>query len=183
MARTVVGSAVVVREKYFWPDAQLNIWTIIMLAAAGTILGVNAQFMTIQNQMRLGVPWIFPYSVTVGAITITFILIMLILISQRRLLPGVMMLFSFILLVLFVTGIVGTALQFISGPNVNNLCNRYVGSNRLVGANASTLAWLQQNSICQQWQAAFAFWIIGTVFLIWMMIMASQVNQNQYEYR
>jgi hypothetical protein len=57
MARTVVGSAVVVREKYFWPDAQLNIWTIIMLVTAGLILGVNAQFMTIQSTMRLGVPW------------------------------------------------------------------------------------------------------------------------------
>jgi hypothetical protein len=57
MARTVVGSAVVVRQKYYWPDAQLNIWTIIMLAAAGTILGVNAQFMTIQNQTEQGTPW------------------------------------------------------------------------------------------------------------------------------
>lgn len=28
----------------------------------------------------------------------------------------------------------------------------------------------------------FAFWIIGTVFWIWMMVMASMVNQNQYEY-
>lgn len=57
MARTVVGSAVVVREKYYWPDAQLNIWTIIMLVTAGLILGVNAQFMSIQDRMRQGVPW------------------------------------------------------------------------------------------------------------------------------
>jgi hypothetical protein len=26
----------------------------------------------------------------------------------------------------------------------------------------------------------FAFWIVGSVFLVWMMIMASQVNSNQY---
>jgi hypothetical protein len=32
----------------------------------------------------------------------------------------------------------------------------------------------------QCWNAAFAFWIIGTVFLVWIMVMASQVNQNQY---
>lgn len=57
MARTVVGSAVVVREKYYWPDAQLNVWTIVMLATAGTILGVFAEFMMIQSQMRLGTPW------------------------------------------------------------------------------------------------------------------------------
>ena len=54
---TVVGSAVVVREKYYWPDLQLNIWTIVMLATAGTILGVNAQFMQIQDRMELGTPW------------------------------------------------------------------------------------------------------------------------------
>lgn len=54
---TVVGSAVVVREKYYWPDLQLNIWTIVMLATAGTILGVNAQFMAIQDRMGLGTPW------------------------------------------------------------------------------------------------------------------------------
>lgn len=60
MARTVVGSAVVVREKYFWPDAQLNFWTIIMLAAAGTILGVFAEFMNTQNHMRQAVPWFVP---------------------------------------------------------------------------------------------------------------------------
>lgn len=54
---TVVGSAVIVREKYYWPDTQLNIWTIVMLATAGTILGVNAQFMQIQDRMELGIPW------------------------------------------------------------------------------------------------------------------------------
>ena len=66
---TVVGSAVVVREKYYWPDLQLNIWTIVMLATAGLILGVNAQFMAIQSQMGLGTPWyvtplMFPSSPT-----------------------------------------------------------------------------------------------------------------------
>jgi hypothetical protein len=33
----------------------------------------------------------------------------------------------------------------------------------------------------QCWQAEFAFWIIGCVFLVWMMVMASQVNSNQYQ--
>lgn len=57
MARTVVGSAVVVREKYYWPDAQLNLWTIVMLATAGTILGVSAEFMTIQSRINRPAPW------------------------------------------------------------------------------------------------------------------------------
>ncbi|KAJ4291112.1 hypothetical protein N0V90_010310 [Kalmusia sp. IMI 367209] len=180
MARTVVGSAVVVREKYFWPDAQLNFWTIVMLATAGTILGVFAEFLVIQNRMRQNVPWIIPYGVTVGALTVFWILVMLILIAQRRLLPGVVMLFSFILLVLFIAGIIGTALNLFAGPNISGQCNTYVNNVSQYGSSIETLAWLQQNNICQCWNAAFAFWIIGTVFLVWIMVIAGQVNQNQY---
>ncbi|KAL1601756.1 hypothetical protein SLS60_006671 [Paraconiothyrium brasiliense] len=182
MARTVVGSAVVVREKFFWPDAQLNFWTIVMLATAGTILGVFAEFFVIQQRMQQEVPWIIPYGITVGALTIVWILVMLILIAQRRLLPGVVMLFSFILLVLFIAGIIGTALNLFAGPNISGQCNTYVNnlSGSAYGSSMDTLAWLQQNNICQCWNAAFAFWIIGTVFFVWIMVMASQVNQNQY---
>lgn len=57
---TVVGSAVVVREKYYWPELQLNLWTIVMLATAGTIMGISAQFMAIQDRMGLGTPWYVP---------------------------------------------------------------------------------------------------------------------------
>ncbi|KAF2747543.1 hypothetical protein M011DRAFT_47144 [Sporormia fimetaria CBS 119925] len=181
MARAIVGSAVVVREKYYWPDAQLNIWTIIMLAAAGTILGVNAQFMTIQNQMREGTPWILPYGVTVGALTILFIIVEMILIAQRKLLPGIMMLLSFILLVLFLTGAVGTGIQLFGKAAINSRCNTYVFNRKEYGPTIQTLAFLQQQNICQCWQAVFAFWIIGAVFFIWMMVIASQVNNNAYE--
>ncbi|KAF2175057.1 hypothetical protein K469DRAFT_612030 [Zopfia rhizophila CBS 207.26] len=177
----MVASAVVVRQKYYWPDAQLNIWTIIMLATAGTILGVNAQFMVIQNQIRRPTPWLFPYGVAVGVLTVLFIIIELILIAQRRLLPGIMMLLSFILIVLYITGIIATAIQLFGGPNINNQCNRFVTNRREYGPSEKTLAWLQQQNICQCWQAMFAFWIIGSVFLVWMMVMASQVNQNQYD--
>jgi len=33
----------------------------------------------------------------------------------------------------------------------------------------------------QSWQAAFAFEIVGVVFYIWMMVVASQVNKDEYE--
>ena len=192
MARTVVGSAVVVREKYFWPDAQLNFWTIIMLASAGTILGVFSEFLMIQNRMRQEVPWyvsyrlfshssdrrtglhtsgfngisahvwectsatlantpirIIPYGITVGALTIIWIIVMLILIAQRRLLPGVVLLFSFILLVLFIAGIIGTALNLFAGPNISGQCSTYVQNMPQYGPSVNTLAWLQQNNICE----------------------------------
>ena len=35
--------------------------------------------------------------------------------------------------------------------------------------------------IGQSWQAAFAFQIVSVVFEIWMMVMATQVNKDQYE--
>lgn len=151
-----------------------------MLATAGLILGVNAQFMDIQNRMGLGTPWIMPYGVTVGTLAIIFIIIEIIYIAQRKLLPSVMMLFSFILLVLFLAGVIGTAIQLFAGPNINNQCNTYVFNNDARGPTMETLAFLQQRNICQCWQAQFAFWIIGTVFLVWMMVMASQVNSNTY---
>lgn len=57
MARSVMSRAVVVREKFYWPDAQLNFWTIMMLATAGTLIGINAMFITIQQRFRVGIPW------------------------------------------------------------------------------------------------------------------------------
>jgi len=57
MARTVIDNAVVVRQRHFWPEQQLNLWNILILASAGTILGVFAEFMEIQNRMRIGTPW------------------------------------------------------------------------------------------------------------------------------
>jgi len=87
--------------------------------------------------------------VTVGALTIIFIIIELILIAQRRLLPGIMMLLSFVLLVLFITGIIGTAIQLFGGPNINNQCNTYVSNMKVTGPSINTLAWLQQNNICK----------------------------------
>ncbi|KAF1988269.1 hypothetical protein K402DRAFT_312548, partial [Aulographum hederae CBS 113979] len=171
---------VIVREKYFWPDAQLNLWTIIILAAAGTILGVFATFVEIQNRMDLNVPWLFPFGITVGALTIVLVIVQIILIAQRRLLPGFMILWSFILFVLYLTGVIGTAIQLFGPGHVSQNCNA-VTSNPVSGASANTLIWLEQNSICASWYAAFSFWIVGDVFFIWMMIMAGQVSRNQYD--
>lgn len=57
MARSVVSSRVVVVEKYYWPQGQLNFWTILILATGSTILGIFAEFIMIQNRMNLEIPW------------------------------------------------------------------------------------------------------------------------------
>ena len=64
--------------------------------------------------------------------------------------PNVMILLSFILLVLFITGIIATAIQLF-GPdgNINGECQRYVNNNRPFGPTVNTLAWLQQKNICE----------------------------------
>jgi hypothetical protein len=92
---------------------------------------------------------IMPYGVTVGALAIIFIIIEIVFIAQRKLLPGTMMLLSFILLVLFIAGIIGTAIQLFGGPNINNQCNTYVFGDDASGPDMNTLAFLQQRNICK----------------------------------
>lgn len=122
---------------------------------------------------------IMPFGISVGVLTVLFVWLMLVLIWQRRLLPGVVMLGSFILLVLYITGIIATAIQLF-GPqgNINGNCQTYVFNNPQNRLDLNTLAWLQQRSICQQWQAAFAFWIIGAVFLVWMLVLGGMVARG-----
>lgn len=59
MARSdMTRERVIVRQSYYWPDWQLNIWIIIMLATGGTLVGIFANFVTIQNALGgLGIPW------------------------------------------------------------------------------------------------------------------------------
>jgi len=176
---TVTEVRVVRTRRYRWPAIQLNFWLLIMLVGSSLILGVFASFMSIQTQLSLGTPWQFPYWVTVGGLTVLFILIMLYLIYQRSLLPGIVILGSFILFVLWMVGLIVTSIE-LWGPtgNVNGNCQMYVQSVQSFGQSINTLAWLEQNNICQCWKAVFSFELIGTVFLLWMMIMSYQVYRN-----
>jgi hypothetical protein len=123
---------------------------------------------------------IIPYGITVGSITIFYIIVLVLLIYQRRLLPGVVMIGCFILLVLYLTGVIETAIQLF-GPagNISSNCQVNVIGHKSTGVSVNTLAWLQQNSTCQSWYAAFAFWIIGGVFLTWMIVLGSMVARGQ----
>lgn len=120
---------------------------------------------------------IMPYGITVGALTVIFVWIMLILIYQRRLLPGVVMIGSFILLVLYITGLIETALQlFRSTTSIQGNCSQLKAPSK--GLTVNMLAYLELYSICQSWDAAFAFWIVGAVFLLWMIILGAQVARG-----
>ena len=120
---------------------------------------------------------------------------MLYLISQRQLLPGIVVMGSFILFVLWMVGLIVISIE-LWGPtgSVNGNCNLYVTGASSSGPTGATLAYLEQHSICefslrggfraeeyantntgQSWTAAWAFELVGCVFLLWMMIMAYQV--------
>jgi hypothetical protein len=145
----------------------------------------------------------FPYWITVSALALLFILMMLYLIAQRQLLPGIVVMGSFILFVLWMVGLIVISIQ-LWGPSgsVNGNCNLYVTGAASQGPSQATLAYLEQHSICeypckfgylrvggrnremeanvltcagQSWTAAWAFQLVGCVFLLWMMIMAYQV--------
>ncbi|KAL2019563.1 hypothetical protein VTK56DRAFT_9530 [Thermocarpiscus australiensis] len=186
MASTVTSGSLVysrrvVEErihKYHWPAVQLNIWMLIMLIAACTIMGVFATFIQIQQTLLLPIPWYFPFYITVSALTVAFILLLLWLIFRRRLLPSIVMLGGFVLFVLWLVGLVVISIQ-LWGPSgsVSSNCNLYVfgASPQPKGQSLETLAWLEQRGICQSWQAVFAFGLVGAVFLLWIMVMAYQV--------
>lgn len=169
------------RTRYHWPDIQLNFWILVFLAASATLLGVFAQFMSIQTQMRLGIPWYMPFWVVTGALGVIFVLVIIYLVSSRQLIPGVVILGSFVLFVLFLTGLIRIAMElFGATANINSYCTDFVQNNPSRGPTILTLAHLQQVNICACWRAAFSFAIIGTVFLLWMMIMAWQVQNDPY---
>ena len=61
-----------------------------------------------------------------------------------------MMLGSFMLFVLFLTGAIASGIQMF-GPdaNINNQCQLYVDSKKSFGATMETLAWMEQSNICE----------------------------------
>ena len=126
---------------------------------------------------------LFPFGIATGCLTILFFAIILSLVGQRQLLPGIVILGCFILFVLYLTGLIETSIQ-LYGPtgSVNSYCNVYRSSSGFQqGQGEATLAYLQTREICNDWKAAFSFWIVGTVFLLWMMVMAWQVQKDVFD--
>ncbi|KAI1843427.1 hypothetical protein JX265_013309 [Neoarthrinium moseri] len=164
-------------HKYHWPAVQLNVWMLIMLIASCTIIGIFATFVGQQQTLGLYIPWYFPYIITVAGLTIVFIGILLWLISQRRLLPSIVILGAFMFFVLWMVGLIVVSIE-LWGPtgSVNSNCNMLVFSKDPNSLDTTgRLSWLEQKSICQSWQAAWSFALIGVLFLLWIVIMAIQV--------
>lgn len=108
----------------------------------------------------------FPYWIAVGSLSILFLALILWLISQRSLLPGIVILGGFILFILWLVGLIVTSIEF-WGPtgNVNTNCNIYVTGQTATGPSINTLAWLEQHSICKSW-FCLRLWFLGLVILV-----------------
>ncbi|KFY23505.1 hypothetical protein V493_05820 [Pseudogymnoascus sp. VKM F-4281 (FW-2241)] len=151
MASTTISDLTevrLVRRKYRWPAAQLNFWLFIVLVSSSSVLGIFASFSSVQSQLGIGTPWYFTYNITTGALGIAFILLLLYLINTRALLPGIVILGSFILFILWLVGLIVISIE-LWGPqgDINGNCSLYVGGQESRGQSVETLAWLMQDSI------------------------------------
>lgn len=83
--------------------------------------------------------------------------LLLYLINQRSLLPGIVILGAFILFVLWMVALVVVSIE-LWGPqgNVNGNCQLYIVNQQTSGRTAETLAWLMQSEICEF--GPFLFW-------------------------
>lgn len=118
---------------------------------------------------RYDIRRIIPYGIAVGATTEILVWIVVLLSFQRRLFPGLVILKSFILFVLYLTGMIGTASQLF-GP-VIKACS----GNGATGLNVDALMWLLQRSTCEDWYVVFGFWVVGMIFEVWILVVARQV--------
>lgn len=100
---------------------------------------------------------------------------MLWLIFQRRLLPAIVLIGGFVVFVLWLVGLIVVAVELWGPGGVASSCQAQVFGLNPTGQTLQTLAWLEQRTICQGWQAVFALGLVGSIFLLWIMIMAYQV--------
>jgi hypothetical protein len=142
---------------------------------------------------------VLPFQITVASITVVFLTIMMWLIMMRQLLPGIVIVGSFMCFVLWVTGLVEIGLELWGpGVNINSICNTYV--NQQFPQNVQSvqmLAWITQKNICMWivgamamnmltmstgncWDASFAWQLVCSLFLLWMMLMAYQVQNDEF---
>lgn len=91
----------------------------------------------------------FPYFITVGSLTVIFIIGIFWLIAQRRLLPAIVMIGAFMFFVLWLVGLVIVGIQLF-GPNgsIQSVCDVQVFGRNPTGQSERTMAWLQQRNIC-----------------------------------
>lgn len=117
-----------------------------------------------------------------SVLTIIFVAAVSTLYYIHLLLPILVMLWSFILFVLWLTGLIKQSIE-LWGPqgSVNDYCTRFVYNNAvwaLPGQNRDTWARIQQEGVCNMWKATFAFELIATFLFMYLIFMSWQVIRS-----
>ena len=137
----------------------------------GSPLNVISRIMLMQRAHR-----IIPYGITVGALTEVFVWAMLFRSFQRKLLPNHVMMLAWIMFALYLTGFIETAIQLF-GP-ILPACKRWVDGRDDSGLSYDTLVWLTQARTCESWYIIISFWGTGGLMLIWIIILAYNVQSK-----
>lgn len=88
--------------------------------------------------------------IAASALALLFLCLMVFMIFRRVLVPDMIVLGSFILFVLWLTGLIGTSIQLFGAiSNVDSNCKNYVINIEFKGPSINTLAWLTQMAICK----------------------------------
>ena len=108
-----------------------------------------------------------PFWVATGALTILFLVLVVLLIARPILQPGVLILGAFILWVLWLTGLIKTSIELWGSGGVNDNCMLYVDGKPWTGQ-IQSLAWLEQESICRYPRSGiriYSLWETGSEML------------------
>lgn len=133
-----------------WKQEKFYPWAILTIICGTIITGCAAFGLETQNQLLLPPLWLFSFSISAGVIAIVLTLVSMGMVSTNALKPGVMIIFASIIFVLFLTGLVATALQ-LYGPSgsISADCQSYILAHPVEGPSLTTLAWLHQRSLCK----------------------------------
>ncbi|KAL7273707.1 hypothetical protein RUND412_003414 [Rhizina undulata] len=168
---------IVEKRAYRWPEVVLALIFMTLFVCASVVLGTFAYLTYEQNRLFVAIPWYFPYLISISVITIFYLFGMITLFYVHLLLPAIVLPLSFVMFVLWMTGLIKSSIE-LWGPlgSINDNCVRYVYDNSNWGGRTiDTLARIQQEGVCNLWKASFSFEMIATFLLLWLMVMSWQV--------
>lgn len=178
MERVVIGR----RKRYRWDEVVLFVLLFIFLVCAAATLGMISYITYYQNRQFVMIPWYFYFIIITCVLTIIFVFTVWVLYAIQCLLPILVMLFSFILFVLWITGLVKQSIE-LWGPqgSINDYCVRFVYNDAIwapPGQNRDTWARIQQEGVCNLWKTTFALELIATFLFLYMIFMSWQVIRS-----
>ncbi|KAG0123548.1 hypothetical protein HOY82DRAFT_231549 [Tuber indicum] len=164
-------------RRYRWPELLLAVLLLILFMCGAIVLGSFAYFTAIQRRLFIMVPWYYYFLLAISTLTILFVFSVVALYYVHLLLPIIVMISSFIMFVLWLTGLIKASIE-LWGPlgSINDNCVRYVYNDQFWGGrNLDTLARIQQEGVCNLWKTTFALEMISTFVFLWLILMSWQV--------